>query len=155
MIVYMITNKINGKRYVGQSISSLEDRWWRHVWDATKRNRASALHSAIRKYKKDNFEKRVLARCNSIEEMNHRETYYIKLFNTLSPNGYNLRTGGGNHTISEETRQKIINSLTPEIKQRMSESQLGELNHNFGKKASNETRQKQSARKKGVKKKPF
>jgi group I intron endonuclease len=65
------------------------------------------LHQAIKKYGKENFEIKVLARCDSLEEMNHREAYYIKLFNTLRPNGYNLMSGGGNSKHSEETKRKI------------------------------------------------
>src|SRR5580704_3159657 len=94
MIVYKITNKINEKSYIGQTIGPIEKRWNSHC---SKQKRGHGIfYRAIAKYGKENFEIKILARCNSIQEMNHREVYYIKLFNTLAPNGYNLDTGGKN-----------------------------------------------------------
>lgn len=126
MIVYMITNKINGKRYVGQSKHTAEHRFKKHKEDALIAKRGYALHSAIRKYGIENFEIKVLARCNSLEEMNHRESLCVKLFCTLSPNGYNLTGGGGSKVVSEETKKK------------QSESRKGERHHFFGKHFSDE-----------------
>jgi len=65
------------------------------------------LYYAIQKYGPEAFEIKLLARCNSLNEMNHREEYYIKLFNTLSKNGYNLTTGGESRTPSAESRRKM------------------------------------------------
>lgn len=108
MIVYKITNKIDSKSYIGQTVKSLEKRWVHHC---TPSSGCRYLSGAIQKYGKENFEVKVLARCMSVEEMNHREQYYIQLFATLSPNGYNLMTGGGNSKPSKETvdrRRKAI-----------------------------------------------
>ena len=107
MIIYKITNKINGKRYIGQTKFTIENRFKKHVYDAFGRdNRQQAIHAALRKYSVENFEIAIISHCNSIEEMNRREIYYIKLFNTLAPNGYNLSLGGNNspRTLSQDGR---------------------------------------------------
>jgi len=138
MYIYLITNKINGKRYVGQTIVFVSARWYSHKYSALKGKYEWPLHRAIRKYGKDNFEIKVLSRCISTKELDHRETYYIKILNTLSPNGYNAQTGGhSNHTVSEETKYK------------QSEATKGENNPRFGKKNSPEHRANISKSKRG------
>jgi len=99
----MITNKVNGKRYIGQTSQELSRRWHAHC----SAKKYTPLVRAIKKYGKNNFEIKVLCRCNTVEEMNHREQHYIKLFNTLSPNGYNLLPGGRNSLHTSETKAKI------------------------------------------------
>ena len=133
----MITNKINGKRYIGQTVQILSARWSKHC-HIGKSNKGMAIVRAIQKYGKENFEIKVLSKCKSIEEMNHREAFYIKLFKTQCPNGYNISFGGLNSKHTEKTKKKI------------SEANKGERNPNFGKKASIETRKKQSAVRLGV-----
>ena len=100
----MITNKITGKRNVGQTVQPLDIRWKQHQ---DKRSGCRLLIRSIQKHGPENFEIKVLSRCDSIEEMNHRESYYIRLFNTLAPNGYNLKTGGNNSRPSAETKALI------------------------------------------------
>ncbi len=173
MVVYLISNKVNGKRYIGQTKYTAEKRFKKHKEDALVAKRCFALHQAIRKYGIDNFEIKVLSKCDSIEEMNHRETYYIRIFDTLSPKGYNLDSGGNNKTPSEETRarmsaskmgikkgpcseerkQKISKAnkgknkgthLSEETKRKISEATKGEKSHMFGKHLSEETKTKLS-----------
>jgi len=103
MIIYKATNKINGKIYIGQTIRTLEYRWAQHCRD----KRKTALHSTIKKYGKDAFKLEILSKCKSIKEMNYKEEYYIKLLNTLAPNGYNLSTGGDNKRHHESSKRKI------------------------------------------------
>ena len=103
MIIYKITNNLIGKSYIGQTIRTLQQRWSQHVAD--KQEFCKLLSRAIKKYGKENFSIKVLAHCDSIKEMNHREPYYIKLFNTLHPSGYNLATGGKNFLHSECSKQ--------------------------------------------------
>lgn len=83
---------------------------------------------AIRKHGKKNFSIKTLAKCNSLEELNHREQYYIRLFDTLYPNGYNLRPGGDNSMPSDSTKKK------------MSKAKIGKNNPNFGKEKSKRVR---------------
>lgn len=108
MIVYKLTNQLNDKSYIGQTIGSLERRWYYHCRKT--RNHCIYLANAIKKYGKENFNRIILRGCNTIEELNFWEPFYIKLFNTLSPNGYNLQLGGDNHETSLETRSKLSKS---------------------------------------------
>ena len=104
MLIYKIVNKINGKVYIGQTIRSIEDRWSDHCKNSS---RCTAIKNAIVKYGIDNFKISTISYCNSLDEMNHREERYISLYNTMSPNGYNLQPGGKNHKLSNETKAKL------------------------------------------------
>lgn len=90
MIIYLATNNVNGKCYVGQTIRSLEARWKDHC--RTKDD--NYFHNAIRKYGSENFTVKVLDTAETEQELDLKEIYWIKKLNTLSPNGYNLREGG-------------------------------------------------------------
>lgn len=153
MIIYLITNKLNGKRYVGQTKFSIEDRFEKHVYDAIIANRGYALHAALRKYGIENFTIKLLSKCNNLGEANHRESYYIRLLNSLSPAGYNLRPGGDNSPISAETKKKMSENrkgnkhhffgkhFSDQHKKNLSESQTG---RGLGSKMSEETKKKMS-----------
>ncbi len=126
MIIYKITNLVNSKCYIGQTIQKLEYRWAKHG-DVS--SHCFALNNAIKKYGKDSFKIEKLANCNSKEELNTLEAFYIKNHNSLFPNGYNLTGGGDSHIISDETRKKL------------SLATAGEKNPFYGKKHSEETKQ--------------
>jgi group I intron endonuclease len=131
MIIYKITNKINGKIYIGQTTGPLNKRWNDHC--CYKKNRCSVVSQAIQKYGKKNFEVKPIAYCDSLEQMNHREPYYIKLLKTLTPNGYNIKEGGnGGGKCTEETKEKLrqINlgkRHSAETKEKVSKAGLGHL----------------------------
>lgn len=109
MIIYKATSKTSGKSYIGQTRSSLRERRQGH-YDNLKRYK-NALGLAITKYGKDDFEWTIIQTCESIEELNKAEIKCIKEFNTVTPNGYNLTTGGeGGYIRSEENRLKISKS---------------------------------------------
>lgn len=113
MIVYLVTNKVTGKQYVGQTVRKAKERWWQHLYWGTcenPKNRFGYLHKAIQKYKPEAFIVETLHECKSKEEMDFVETFYIVLLNTKAPAGYNLTDGGeGTHgrVCSEETKEKI------------------------------------------------
>lgn len=144
MVVYCIRNNIDGKRYIGQTVKYLKVRWGEH--NQKNQTGCRALHRALMKYGKDNFTVSVLSRCANMEEMNHREQYYIKLFNTLAPNGYNLTTGGKNRKVSEETKKRISlakkNQPVSDSMRLAREKLKGRIPHNKGKKMSEEQRAK-------------
>jgi len=107
MIVYLVTNNVNGKQYVGQTIKTLNTRWQQHQLETS---HVSCLRNAIKKYGTEAFSVEVLHVCETREEMSFVEMFYISLLNTKSPCGYNLTDGGeGNlgHIASEETRAKL------------------------------------------------
>lgn len=93
--IYKITNIINNKSYIGQSIN-IEKRIKEHFWKANCQKDISfnsILHQAIRKYGENNFKWEVLEEC-SIENIDKLEQDYIQKYNTISPNGYNILLGG-------------------------------------------------------------
>ncbi len=92
----------SGKSYIGQT-KNLKNRIKRHI----KSNGCTLFHAAIQKYGFDKFSMDVLAENLTVDEANHLEDFYITKFNSLSPTGYNLRTGGKNYTVTDETRIKI------------------------------------------------
>lgn len=74
MIIYKITNLINNKVYVGQTMHTLEQRFNRHVACANK-GCMGKLYPAMRKYDIQNFKAGVIEECSSLDELNTREIY--------------------------------------------------------------------------------
>lgn len=104
MIIYLITNNINGKQYVGQTTRALEKRWQEHICQG--RTARSAVKSAINKYGKENFTIEQIDSAASLEELNKKEVNWISKLGTLD-SGYNLHPGGNSTQITEETREKL------------------------------------------------
>jgi len=103
MLVYTITNTLNNKIYVGQTTRSLEVRWSEHK--AAIKYRNEPLYRAMRKYGVGDFRIQQIDTANSLEELNKKEAYYIKLYRK---NGiYNVDLGGRNHKRSETTKLKM------------------------------------------------
>lgn len=121
MIIYLITNKINNKKYVGQTIGTIEDRFHRHMVDSYHLNTKFA--NAIRKYGAKNFDIEVLEECGSKEELNDREIYWIDTLKTFT-DGYNSTLGGdGGDTYSARTEEQM-----EETKAKIRLSKLGGKN---------------------------
>jgi len=133
-IIYLITNKITGEMYVGQTIRTLKQRCQQHF----SHSKNIRLLRAIKKYGKDQFYTDQIDYATSFIELNIKEIYWINKLNTLSPNGYNLREGGLNGSPSEESKLK------------MSLSHIGHKTR-LGYKHSEETRKQYSITRKGKK----
>ena len=91
--IYKITNTINGKSYIGQTIQNVKERFYQHC--ATKCSKAvsnMAIYRAIKKYGKSNFIVEVIEEIDSAN-LNDRERYWIKYYNSYN-NGYNSTKGG-------------------------------------------------------------
>lgn len=112
MIIYKITNKINGKIYIGQTRLSLEKRWKKHLYDA-KRQGNNKFYKAINKYGAENFAIDIIEEgIKDIEQLNAREMYWIKKYDSYN-NGYNSTVGGEVSPMHyEEVRNKVSKSLT-------------------------------------------
>ncbi|MFL2134932.1 GIY-YIG nuclease family protein [Ruoffia sp. FAM 24228] len=106
-VIYLITNQINGKQYVGQTIQPIETRFRQHC---NNRQYFSLLTHSINKYGKDNFTVEEIDFASNEDELNEKEIYWISKLETLSPNGLNLDGGGLGCIASEETRIKMGNS---------------------------------------------
>lgn len=108
MLIYKITNILNGKCYVGQTISKLEQRWYKHCH---KSSGCLALHNAIKLYGKENFTIEQIDTATNQDELNVKEKYWIEYFNCISPNGYNLKSGGKDCEYTNESIAKMKASL--------------------------------------------
>lgn len=106
MLIYKITNDINGKVYVGQTAFTLEKRWREHR-SKTCCGSPCAIHNAMRKYGTEHFHMEQIDVAASKAELNEKERYWIKTLNTLYPNGYNLTEGGCSAGWTEFTREKL------------------------------------------------
>lgn len=94
--IYLITNQINGKQYVGQTSFSLQQRFKIHCHDALRENfKHRPLYSAIRKYGIDNF---TISLIEETDFPNEREQYWIKKLQTYET-GYNATLGGEGKTL--------------------------------------------------------
>lgn len=112
--IYKIINKVNGKIYIGQSID-IKERWKQHFYKAYNEKELgynSAIHQAFRKYGYENFSFEVIELCEK-EELDAKETYWIKTLNTLVPTGYNILPGGQFNKTS--TRQLFCSKCGKEI----------------------------------------
>lgn len=89
LLVYKLTNKVNGKCYIGQTSKMLKERMRKH-YDSDK----MLVDKAISLYGKNNFDVEVIDHAFSIEELYEKERYWIKYYNSLIPNGYNQCLGG-------------------------------------------------------------
>jgi group I intron endonuclease len=100
--IYMYTSP-SGASYIGQTCD-MQRRAKYHQ----RSKGCTAFAAAIEKYGWENFTHKLLEENLTLEEANNRETFWISKLNTLSPNGYNLVTGGGAKGIpSAETRKRM------------------------------------------------
>lgn len=104
MRIYLITNTVNGKQYVGQTIHTLSERWANHC---SKNSGCIALKNAIHKYGKDSFKIEEIDTASTREDLDEKERFWISKLNTLSPNGYNLKSGGEHPIFTDEVIEKI------------------------------------------------
>jgi group I intron endonuclease len=132
MFVYLVTNSANGKRYVGITTASLEQRWYQHRWLAAK-GATQALYKAIRKYGAEQFQIEPIDTANTLEELLVKERAHIERLGTFTKNGrgYNMTLGGDGvfgFEFDEETRNRMAAAALarfadPVERQRQSERQ--------------------------------
>ena len=150
-VVYKITNKINGKVYIGQTTSTFDNRY---KGDLYKYTHNIHLKRAIGKYGIDNFSiEKEFKLAYSKEELDNLEKEYIIKFDCIN-NGYNLREGGANGKFSEQSKMKMSLSRkgekscwygkhhSEETKSLLSEMNTGENHPFYGKHHSDESREK-------------
>ena len=109
MVIYKITNLINDMIYIGQDSKNRNTYYGSGV----------LIKRAIKKYGKANFKREILEHCNTKEELNSREVFWIKELNSKEI-GYNICSGGQGQN-------------TDEVKERFSKSRRGVNNVMYGK----------------------
>lgn len=169
--VYLTTNLITGKQYVGSHNGDINDSYL---------GSGKIMLKTIKKNGKENFKREILEECDASLNL-ILETKYIKEYETLIPNGYNISPtggvkGGGEHSegtkkkisdssfgkpptrkgikLSKETKEKLRNTHlgkthTIKTKNKISMSKKGQISPRKGVKLSNETKKKISESKKG------
>ena len=161
MIIYKTTNLINGKIYIGQDFKN----------NPKYLGSGKLLNLAIKKYGKDNFSKETICSCTNEKELDEKEIFYIKLFNSTNRNfGYNICEGGRSFRImigennsnfgkkmSEETKEKLrqkrkLQKMSDNEKEKLRQRFTGANNPNYGKKLSQEQKDKmqEGRKRKGI-----
>lgn len=135
-VIYLLTNTVNGKRYVGKTVRGLEVRWQGHVGSSRRGDNDMLVCRAIKKHGHEAFERRVVEECDELV-LGARETHWIhELHAHVSEGGYNLTFGGdgglSGYKFSEVSREKIRQKA-------------------LGRRHSEETKAKISLKKTGVK----
>lgn len=135
-IIYLLTNKINGKMYVGQhGTDNLKDGYM---------GCGVAIRKAIKEYGKENFSKEILCYCADRKDACQKEIEYIEKLGTTR-DGYNITKGGEGmlgHSHTAESRLRIASSKKrfyqehPEAKDILRRPRFGESNPFFGHKLS-------------------
>lgn len=168
-IIYISENKIDGKKYVGKTTRTLEERFREHLEESY-----YPFGKALRKYGLENFQTTQIMIDD--ESLNDKERELIKELNTIAPNGYNLTAGGdgvtghSQETIEKMKKAKFGTKQTEETRAKRSLSMMGKNKGkkpwlgrhqtaesiektraaNLGRKASDETRLKQRNAKLGT-----
>ncbi len=156
--IYKITSP-TGKIYIGQSID-IERRF-----NEYKNNRgcsvATRLYHSLKKYGFENHTTEILIECD-VSELNDKEIYFIEKYQSFNTeHGMNLHSGGNNHKVSDETREKLRIShlgqpawnkgLTKETDPRLKKQGLSHSEKLKGRKHTEETKLKMSIARKGRK----
>lgn len=108
-IIYLVTNLINDKKYVGQTYTLFESRKRRHYKNAFVYNQPFTFYNALRKYGKENFKWEIIEKDIEISLLDEREIYWIKFYDSHT-NGYNMTDGGRTvkgYKHTEESKNKI------------------------------------------------
>lgn len=127
--IYKLTHKKNGKVYIGQS-KHLKRRLYEHKQcESTENNKGSqsVIRRAIKKYGFDSFKYEIIIICKDGDYMDLMETKIINFYNSMVPNGYNVRDGGNKVFISEDGKKRISKAnsgrvLTEKMKSKLSNS---------------------------------
>jgi group I intron endonuclease len=160
MIIYKATSNTTGKSYIGQTWRPFKERKAEHMRAAANikfLTNPTVFNSALSMQGTADFDWEVLEVCDSAEHCNEREKFYIKLLNTIHPEGYNSTPGGTgmDSTMSETMRNKIASSMVlvhtdPEYQARVYPKLKGLTPPNKGIPMSDQQKAKVSAAKKAV-----
>ena len=103
--IYKITNLINNKIYIGRTTAKNAQRRWNEHKSKSKKPR-TLIEKALNKYGISNFKFEIIDQADR-EELPFLESDYIKKFNCLSPNGYNLEVYQPDRVLTEDAKNRI------------------------------------------------
>lgn len=147
MIIYKITNRVNGKIYIGQTVQELEVRVRKHFSRAkTEIKYQYPLVNDIRKYGENNFDYEIIEIINKLEQLNEREVYWINHYKSIWPNGYNVTEGGAGTKGYNHRQEDKLNMSKLKVNK-----YEGENNPFYGKKHSEAQIEKWKKERKGRK----
>lgn len=165
MYIYLITNTINGKYYVGQTIRTVEKRWREHLKYSKqiegKSTKKAHLYNSMRTHGSENFKIETLCECPDIETLNSSEKFFVSFTASYKPSfGYNQTMGGNNALLTERAKANLSLAHKTSTKAKAHRevlriSQIGRSPSNKGQKASQEAIAKQIAASRGRKRKPL
>jgi group I intron endonuclease len=118
-IIYIVTNQINGKQYIGKTVGSLSRRRSQHGC------RGYVFYNALKKYGKSAFTWKILCEC-PLDEIDAKEIFFIKKYNTCITNGgrgYNIQLGGNGAPYGDANPTK-----RPEVREKLRMAALGNKN---------------------------
>jgi group I intron endonuclease len=145
--IYRTINLINGKSYIGQHVTNKE--YDNYIGSGR------YFIKAVKKFGKNNFIRGIIEYCETQDELNKREIFWINHYDTISPNGYNLSIGGGVVILYGKENPFFGKHHSEETKKKLSEQKKGNIPHNKGKKGlqkcSEKTKKIVSERHKGDK----
>lgn len=159
-LIYKVVNKTNGKIYIGQTVNTLTQRKSGHYHEAKYGKTNYVFHKALKKYRRKDFEWKVVCKCKSGNVADFLEEIFIKKFNSFygNGNGYNMTEGGrgfnGRHH-SEKTKKllkeknsklrhskKSKNKISESLKKAYESGERIYKSGMLGKKHSKETKKK-------------
>jgi group I intron endonuclease len=117
--LYKITNKVDNKSYIGATIQhNYNDRWRKHINCLKYKEGCPLLKNAMKKYGTNQFEFKILIICFDDDVVKY-EKEYIKKYNTLSPNGYNLLNGGqlGDGFVGHKHTTETIHKIKQKVRE--------------------------------------
>jgi group I intron endonuclease len=129
VVIYKTTNLINNKIYIGQLSRN----------DSNYLGSGEILKKSIKKYGKKNFTRETIAYCNTKDELDFLEKFFIEFYNSKDPNGYNLAGGGGGTIGVKHTawNKGLRGIYSEDVIKRLSEAAKGRK-PNLGKKFTEE-----------------
>ena len=147
--IYKLTNKINGKVYIGQS-RNIKNRWRGHKFESKIEDNGWYFYNAIRKYGWENFIREILIEITDdtwVEELlNFYEVYFVFYYESMkyTGKGYNVKFPGSNGPMSEDSKKKMRLSQKGHF---VSEKTRNKIRiANSGKKQSQETIEKRRSK---------
>jgi group I intron endonuclease len=130
MVIYVVKNKINNKKYIGKDSKNDDNYYGSGVY----------LKRSIKKYGIENFSKEIIEYCENEIQLNEREIYWIDFFNaTKSKEYYNISNGGDGGYTTKGYNEEQLNDYKKKISIKSK-----------GRKHTDETKKKISKNRKGI-----